>query len=99
MKRRLTPREKKELSYQKDRRNILAESRRNANKAISRRKKWVNGSYRKHTRQTLDNVMIDDAGEIESAVQNVRRHNWRKIPDISLREYIRRSKDGTKWSK
>ncbi|WP_300432835.1 hypothetical protein [uncultured Thalassolituus sp.] len=76
------------MSYQKDRRNAVAESRSIAHRAISRRKKWVNGSYRKLIRQRLEAVDLDDIEETEIAVSNAKRHNWKKIPDVSLREFI-----------
>lgn len=45
-KRRRTPREKKDLSLDRDCRNTVAESPWGARAAIARRKRWVNQSFR-----------------------------------------------------
>src|SRR5690606_37910123 len=53
MKRPRTPQEKKALSLENDRRNVVAESQWGARDAITKRKQWVNQSYRKVVHQEL----------------------------------------------
>ena len=97
MKRSRTPQEKKQLSLDKDRRNLVAESQWGARDAIARRKQWVNQSYRKAVQQelsALSGTMPADPEAVESAVASTKRHGWRKSPDTPLREALalRRSK-------
>lgn len=53
MKRPLTPQEKKALSLENDRRNVVAESQWGGRDAIAKRKQWVNQSHRKAVHQEL----------------------------------------------
>ncbi|QQP94182.1 hypothetical protein [Lysobacter enzymogenes] len=96
-KRRRTPREKKELSLDRDCRNTVAESPWGARAAIARRKRWVNQSYRKAVHQELSALSGSepaDAEAVESTVAATRRHGWRKQGDTPLRKALtlRRSK-------
>jgi hypothetical protein len=90
-KRRRTPREKKELSLDRDCRNTVAESPWGARAAIARRKRWVNQSYRKAVHQELSALSGGepaDAETVESAVAATRRHGWRKQADVPLRRAL-----------
>jgi len=58
MKRR-TPQEKKIDAYVRDGRNLFAESRGIAHRAISKRKAWVNRSFRKAAGQALLSKLSD----------------------------------------
>ena len=97
MKRTRTPQEKKALSLQLDRRNVVAESQWGARDAIAKRKQWVNQSHRKAVHQELSaltGAQPADPEAVESAVAAANRHNWRKQPDVSLKQAfaLRRSR-------
>jgi hypothetical protein len=97
MKRPLTPQEKKTLSLENDRRNVVAESQWGGRDAIDKRKQWVNQSHRKAVHQELSALsggVPADPEEVESAVAAAKRHSWRKQPDVPLREalLLRRSR-------
>ena len=97
MKRPLTPQEKKALSLENDRRNVVAESQWGGRDAIAKRKQWVNQSHRKAVHQelsTLSGGVPADPEAVESAVAAAKRHNWRKQPDVPLKEalLLRRSR-------
>src|SRR5688572_31185404 len=101
MKRQRTPQEKKALSYDNDRRNVVAESQRGARDAIAKRKQWVNQSHRKAVHQELSRLSGASAADpelVESKVKAAPRHNWRKHPDVPLREALalRRSRKDPK---
>lgn len=98
MKRRLTPQEKKALSLENDRRNVVAESQWGGRDAIAKRKQWVNQSHRKVVHQELSALsggIPADPEAVESAVAAAKRHDWRKRADVSLKEalLLRRSRD------
>jgi hypothetical protein len=91
MKKRLTPQEKKILSYVRDGRNLFAESRSIAHRAIAKRKAWVNKSYRKSTSQRLlpgAPLEEESLALLELAARAVERHPWRKVPDVPLAQFI-----------
>ena len=94
MKPRKTPQEKKKLSYEKDCRNSYGENDKSSRKAIRRRKRWVNKTYRKATKQKLQAPISTDeeldAYDLVDKVKEVRRKTWRKDPDMPLGEYIGR---------
>ncbi|WP_111266031.1 hypothetical protein [Marilutibacter maris] len=100
MKRHRTPQEKKALSLERDRRNVVAESQWGGRDAIARRKQWVNQSHRKAVHQELSALsghLPADPEAVESAVASSKRHHWRKTPDIPLGEalLLRRSRSAT----
>ncbi|QNN78344.1 hypothetical protein IAE60_02585 [Pseudoxanthomonas mexicana] len=91
MKRPLTPQEKKALSLENDRRNVVAESQWGGRDAIAKRKQWVNQSHRKAVHQELSALsggLPADPEAVESAVAATKRHNWRKQPDVPLKEAL-----------
>lgn len=93
MKKQRTPQEKKQLSLDKDRRNVVAESQWGARDAIAKRKQWVNQSYRKAVHQELTALIGSaptDPETVESAVAATNRHAWRKTADVPLREALAR---------
>jgi hypothetical protein len=85
MKRSLTPQEKKLLSYAKDGRNTVAESRRIAHKAIARRKSKANRALRRAQSQVLATAPAPDA---DVFIARSGRRSWRKLPDAPLGEYV-----------
>jgi hypothetical protein len=97
MKRPRTPQEKKALSLENDRRNVVAESQWGARDAIAKRKQWVNQSHRKAVHQelsALSSASPADPEYVESSVAAKKRHNWRKKADVPLKEalLLRRSR-------
>lgn len=90
MKRR-SPQEKKIDEYVRDGRNLRAESRGIAHKAIAKRKAWVNRAFRKAAGQALSSklgVTEVALAEAEEASAQVERHGWRKQPDVPLATYV-----------
>src|SRR3954451_2036583 len=86
-----TPKEKKRLSLAKDRRNIYGENSKSSRKNIARGRASGNRKYRRKLKQGLST----DASKFELVVSagaaKVGRNRWRKIPDISLGDYLIRS--------
>lgn len=100
MKRFLTPQEKKLLSLENDRRNLVAESQWGARDAIAKRKQWVNQSYRKAIHDQLAAAKAGaDPEAVESAVAATKRHGWRKIPDMALGKVLQLKRSGQRFSK
>jgi hypothetical protein len=85
---RRTPQEKKQLSYEHDRRNNYGENDKSSRKSIRRSKRYPNRSNRHHDRQVLDGASgpVDErvADVIEQTLYVKRRRRWRKWPDIPL---------------
>ena len=91
MKRPRSPQEKKTLSLELDRRNVVAESQWGGRDAIAKRKQWVNQSHRKAVHQELSALsgsVPADPEIVESAVADAKRHNWRKQPDVPLKDAL-----------
>lgn len=91
MKRIRSPREKKELSYGRDGRNVRAESRSKAHKAISRRKAKANRSFRREEKLACSAAKLPDVDDV--FVARIGRRSWKKIPDVTLGEYVARRLD------
>jgi hypothetical protein len=87
-KRTRTPQEKKELSYAKDGRNLRAESRSKAHKAISRRKAKANRAFRRE--EKLATSAATAPGVDDVFVARISRRSWKKIPDVPLGDYVAR---------
>ena len=86
VKRSFTPQKKKVLSYAKDGRNTVAESRSRANKAITKRKAKASRALRR-----AESVVSADARRDPDAdvfVARARRKSWRKVPDAPLAEFV-----------
>jgi len=104
--RKLTPQEKKQLSYERDRRNSYGENDKSSRKAIPLRKRLAARSYRRSTKQELPNAPVvastEDLDAAEAAVRAVRRSEWKKRADIPLGEFIalqKRWRDNRKGQK
>lgn len=98
MKRRRTPQEKKQLSYQKDCRNSYRENSKASRKAIPFRRRNVHKSYRKAIKQNLSVSLssqtdIDTIIQVDLQVKEVKRKRWRKSPDTPLGNYIHRQQN------
>jgi hypothetical protein len=86
MKRERTPQEKKLLSYAKDGRNTVAESRGIARKAIAKRKAKANRALRHAESQALSAVAPGANPDV--FVGRIGRRSWKKVPDAPLGEYV-----------
>lgn len=84
------PREKKLRSYERDCRNIHAESGSAARKAIAKRKAGASQALRKAVRDELaSNIKRpEDAEEFDLSVQRKGRKSFRKRPDSALAQAI-----------
>ena len=92
---RKTPQEKKQLSYDRDRRSIYGENDKSSRKNIPRSKQRAAQAYRTKTNELLSSVARGaDPDEAEARVRSVRgkgtssRISWRKTPDVSLRHWL-----------
>lgn len=94
---RKTPDEKKQLSYERDGRNVYGENDKAARKNIPRSRQRASQTYRTTTKQLLDQVVSGaDADEAEAQVRAVRGTGtgistaWRKQRDRPLGEWLDR---------
>lgn len=87
-KKRRSPREKKQLSLEKDRRNMQTATTRGKRKSIPASKARVNENYRRRTRQALKDGLKGDPEAAADKAGTVRREKWKKSPDLPLREAI-----------
>jgi hypothetical protein len=78
---------RKEQSLKHDRRNTYGENDKSSRKSIHRRKQWANQSYRRAVRQSLRSP---DPGMAEDCACKVPRARWKKWPDQSLGDVLRR---------
>ncbi|MEU8301834.1 hypothetical protein AB0C04_31675 [Micromonospora sp. NPDC048909] len=85
---RRTPQEKKQLSYEHDRRNNYGGNDKASRKNLRRNKRYPNRFNRHHERQVLDAAAgpVDERGAdmVEQTLYVKRRRRWRKWPDIPL---------------
>ena len=73
-----SPQERKIRDYTNQRTNAYGESKKNAYKAIRKRKRWVNRAYRK----SVNNLLTQTQNETEEAeIGAIKRRQWRKCPD------------------
>jgi len=86
--RKRTPHEKKELSYERDRRNVYGESPHAGRKAIPLRKALRNRANRRLANQELaiqGPTPSDDISDaVESGINQKAPKNWNKTPDAPL---------------
>lgn len=92
---RRTPREKKQLSYDRDRRNNYGENDKSSRKSIRANKRYPNRANRHHDRQILEAAVgaVNDrlADAVEQGLHTKRRKRWRKWPDAPLGIHVRGS--------
>jgi hypothetical protein len=96
---RRSPREKKALSYARDRRNAFGANDKASRKAIPLRKRLVNRANRHTARQQLgelgDRVApenADNAERVEEQVLGTKPKTWRKWPDEPLGQALERKR-------
>jgi len=98
MKRQRTPQEKKQLSYERDRRNCYGESPHAARKSIPLRKALRNRADRHYQDQQLNlppHAADYDLGDaVESRIYHQAPDEWRKHPDAPLKEVLSRKLEG-----
>ena len=91
---RRSPQEKKQLSYDRDRRNSYGENDQGSRKSIPRNKRRVSQANRHHDPQALQRATGTRQPEIEDITEQLlhrrRRKTWRKWPDSTLREVVQR---------
>jgi hypothetical protein len=88
-----SPQEKKELSYNLDRRNAYGENDKSSRKSIATRKTMENRNSRRKTNQALtivDRLPEEQANVLESSMVNdiERVGGWTKVPDQPLRDHV-----------
>ena len=91
MKKRRTPRQKKDLSLAKDCRNAYWANDKASRKGIPRRRARKHREYRRSVREAIKGALVitSDVPEgIEAAADRVRRGSWQKSKDVPLREMI-----------
>jgi hypothetical protein len=90
--RRRTPKEKKELSLTKDRRNVYGEAPHGARKSIPLQKKLRNRANRHSQdvplRVAPKELNVDEADKVESAIYSKAPKQWEKSPDAPLGDVI-----------
>lgn len=95
--RRRTPQEKKQLSLDRDRRNVYGENDKASRKNIPRAKARARRANRRAASTALSRTVgrpdeqIDDA--IDDAVTGRRDKSWRKRPDMPLGLYLSQRKN------
>lgn len=82
-----SPQEKKVLSYSKDRRNTVAESRSTAHKGISQSKAKAKRALRR-AETVLAAASPVEGDDVDTFVAKTGRKSFRKIPDSPLVEYV-----------
>ena len=91
---RRSPQQKKQLSYDKDRRNTYGENDKASRKAIRRNKRGVNRANRHHDRQTLSrSTRVCDSdleGRVDLGLNSRMPKRWRKSADETLRRVVAR---------
>lgn len=86
-----SPQEKKQESYEKDRRNVFGENSKSSRKNIPRRKRSVASVNRVRAAQPLRQPVtdVDSQEAVQDAVQAKRPRQWRKSPDIPLTDHLK----------
>lgn len=93
MKKRRTPQEKKSLSLKKDRIARHTRNKKAGRIAVPRHKKIQNEEFRRKGKQAIKENIGTEADEIESAVKEIKRGNWKKHPDTPLGKAIQAKKE------
>jgi hypothetical protein len=93
-----TPQEKKQLSYERDRRNTYGESPHASRKSIPQRKAFRNRANRHRQdlalRQLPARIDEDSADQIETSVFHYAPKFWRKYADKPLLTVVERKLEG-----
>lgn len=86
-----SPQQKKQESYEKDRRNAFGENSKSSRKNIPRGKRSVASVNRIRAAQPLRQPVtdVDSQEAVQDAVQAKRPRRWKKSPDIPLKEHLK----------
>ena len=84
-----TPQAKKRLSLLKDCRNTYGEHDKSSRTSIRWRKSWVNRTYRRDVKQSLDTALDDEV--IGDRIIRTNRPQWVKCSDRPLGEVLLRN--------
>ena len=87
----LTPQEKKQLSYEKDCRNMFAESRSLSRFAIAKRRAMSHQSFRLAQKQIIKRLIVEDEPvfeTIENKEKELKTKSWRKMSDRPLGNFV-----------
>ena len=88
---RKSPPEKKQLSYERDRRNGYGENSKSSRQNIRRRKRGVNQANRHAAKQLLGAIDPETGEPLPGSGAVVRRpKTWRKVADIPLGDMVAR---------
>lgn len=91
---RLSPQQKKQLSYDKDRRNTYGENDKASRRAIRRNKRRVSRANRHRDRQVLSRSTgvrdTDTKAITDDRIHARRPKTWRKVADETLRRVVER---------
>ncbi|NEA23445.1 hypothetical protein [Actinomadura bangladeshensis] len=86
------PREKKRLSYAKDRRNAYAENDKSSRNAVRLNKRFPNRANRNRVQRILwdatGSLDAGRAGEAEERLARQRPMTWRKEPGLPLGDWV-----------
>src|SRR5689334_12163571 len=91
---RKTPQQKKQESYDKDRRNVYGEANKASRKALRKRKRKPNRAERRAVHQTVrsptDGADLEHLERLdaEATMKRGGRTRWRKVPDVPLAEVV-----------
>ena len=92
-----TPQEKKELSYERDRRNRFGQSDKATRRIIPLKKSKANRAVRRAaggiTKVSLGDFDNDSAAKMEAKAAKVSLARWRKAPDSKLKDAIQAKKE------
>ncbi len=86
MKRRRSPQEKKQLSYERDRRNEFGENDKASRKAIPLRKKLSNSKVRYAGKPLL----AEESDKADALLAKAVKTRWKKHPDAALKKDVSR---------
>ena len=90
----MTPQQKKQLSYAKDRRNTYGENNKSSRKNIPLSKALDIRSERHAQNSALAQAIaakdVNQLDEVENSVRSTKPRQWRKWPDKSLGEVLAR---------
>jgi hypothetical protein len=88
VKRRLSPQQKKLLSYENDGRNTFAEARSKSRKSIAANKAQASRALRRAETVATAATLRANPEEVDAFIPRIGRKSWKKIPDAPLADYV-----------
>lgn len=97
----LSPQEKKQLSYLKDRRNVYGENSKASRRLIPLYKAIENRDIRRKSKQSIALLSNSDEEKSNLLESNIKKNiakigGWKKSSDMSLGEFLQRKKSTKK---